>query len=106
MWGEPSEVSPSPIEISWFRPNLARQSLRRNGLLTYDPVTQNALLYSGGGRFYEYDVKQDTWSQLPVPSFAALLDRHLGHIAAVPIDTYGAIVLLMQSGQMLVYKHR
>jgi len=76
-----------------------------NGLLTYDPVTQNALLYSGGGRFYEYDVKQDTWSQLPVPSFAALLDQHLGHIAAAPIDTYGAVVLLIQTGQVLVYKH-
>jgi hypothetical protein len=77
-----------------------------NGLLTYDPVTNNALLYSGGGRFYEYDVKQDAWSQLPEPSFAALLDKYLGHMAAAPIDTYGAVVLLMSSGQVLVYKHK
>jgi len=82
-------------------------------VFTVDPASGKYLLLTADGRFFEYDVPGDQWSELGsagVQAFSSSLPNRIEYRVAVPISTHGVVAFLVTdrsdaSSRVLLYKH-
>ncbi len=81
------------------------------GILLADPVSGKYILWHQSGKFYEYDVIADTWtelSNLSIPADMATSSNAARNALGIPISTHGVILYIKYLGKNTkawLYKH-
>jgi hypothetical protein len=75
-----------------------------SGILTVDPVSGHYLHMNGDGRFFQYDVVSDVWTELGT----SLPFSNINNTIASPVSTYGVIMVVAfnwENSKIWLYKH-